>query len=186
MDAMQSHSIEYVLKKSRRARGLRISVYCDGSISVTAPAHADMNAVERFVAEKSSWIREKLREFMPFRPVVRRKSSRAEYLRHKEAARSLVEKRLTELNRPYGFSYGKVSIRNQKSRWGSCSIRGNLNFNYRLALIPARLSDYVMVHELCHLGQFDHSQAFWDLVARAIPDYRARRAELRRFSLAAL
>ena len=106
-------------------------------------------------------------------------ASRASYLVHRESARALVHARLAHFNQFYGFTYGKVAIRDQRSRWGSCSSSGNLNFNYRIALLPAYLSDYVIVHELCHRGEFNHSQGFWDLVARAMPNYRELRDELR-------
>jgi predicted metal-dependent hydrolase len=91
--------------------------------------------------------------------------------------------RVEELNKPYGFVYGKIAIRNQKTRWGSCSRRGNLNFNYRVGLLPQKLMDYVIVHELCHLGEFNHSYKFWDLVAKTVPEYKAIRQELKRIGL---
>ena len=115
-----------------------------------------------------------------------------EYLKHKEPARVLVLSQLEHFEkfyaeRGYELKVGRVSIRNQKTRWGSCSRRGdrlcNLNFNYRVALLPPRLCDYVVVHELCHTGQFNHSRKFWDLVALAVPDYLQIRAELKKKSL---
>ncbi|MDB5224944.1 MAG: putative metal-dependent hydrolase, partial [Candidatus Adlerbacteria bacterium] len=97
----------------------------------------------------------------------------------KEAARALVHARLSVFNQHYQLQVKKVFIRNQKTRWGSCSSRGNLNFNYRLAMLPLHLVDYVVVHELCHLGQFNHSPAFWALVEKTLPNYKALRAELK-------
>lgn len=108
---------------------------------------------------------------------------RVEYILNKEQARAFVHDRLQVLNQHYCFDYKRVSIRNQKTRWGSCSKRGNLNFNYRIARLPVHLADYIIVHELCHLKEFNHSHAFWSLVARAIADYRDRRRELRQVSL---
>ncbi len=98
---------------------------------------------------------------------------------HKESARKLVHERLEYFNQLYNFKYNKVAIRNQKTRWGSCSRRGNLNFSYRLALMEPRLADYIIVHELCHLKEFNHSQNFWDLVAQQFPDYRELRKRLK-------
>ena len=120
------------------------------------------------------------------------KASRENYLAHKEAARAMVMERLEFYGNFYkaaghDFKFGRVSIRNQRTRWGSCSRRGdrpgNLNFNYRVALLPAELCDYVVVHELCHLGEFNHSRKFWELVALACPDYAEIRAELKRKKL---
>ncbi len=112
------------------------------------------------------------------RPAKASRASRAAYLAYKESARALVIARLAHFNQVYEFTYGAVAVRNQRSRWGSCSSKGNLNFNYRIALLPAHLADYIVVHELCHRGEFNHSQRFWDLVARAMPNYEVLRAEL--------
>ncbi len=113
------------------------------------------------------------------RIIIRRKGSQKEYLLHKETARKLVHERLKYFNQFYGFKYNKVSIRNQKTRWGSCSKSGNLNFSYKLVLLPPHLSDYIIIHELCHLKEFNHSQAFWDLVAQQAPDYKKAINELK-------
>ena len=108
------------------------------------------------------------------------RSSKAEYQNKKEQSRALVNRKLSEFNSFYNFNVNRVAIRNQRSRWGSCSKRGNLNFNYRLLLIPDHLADYVIVHELCHLGEFNHSKDFWNLVAQTIPDHVERRKQLRK------
>lgn len=88
-----------------------------------------------------------------------------------EATRALVLERLNYWSTIYGIPFGRVSIRKQKSRWGSCSSIGNLNFNYRLGFLPFELMDYIVVHELCHIKEYNHSKAFWNLVAEAYPNY---------------
>lgn len=108
--------------------------------------------------------------------------SKKAYLTYKETARTLVTERLAHFNKHYGLTWGTVSIRDQRTRWGSCSKRGNLNFNYRLALLPTPLADYVIVHELCHRGEFSHSKAFWALVAQTIPDHSARRKAIHAYA----
>lgn len=100
------------------------------------------------------------------------------YALHKERARVLVQARLAHWNQFYGYTYGRVAIRDQRSRWGSCSSKRNLNFNYRLVFIPIELVDYVIVHELCHLEHFNHSELFWGTVARALPDFKERKKQL--------
>ncbi|OGZ07091.1 MAG: hypothetical protein A3C93_01650 [Candidatus Lloydbacteria bacterium RIFCSPHIGHO2_02_FULL_54_17] len=105
------------------------------------------------------------------------------YKKHKETAREFVHGKLKEQNAHYALSFNKVAIRNQRTRWGSCSKKGNLNFHYRIIELPDSLADYVIVHELCHLAEFNHSKKFWALVAQTVPDWRARRKALRRYAL---
>lgn len=106
------------------------------------------------------------------------RNSKVEYEKHKESAVDLVTRKIINFNTFYHFNLGRITVRNQRSRWGSCSKRGNLNFNYRLALIPDVLVDYVIVHELCHLVEFNHSKDFWNLVAQTIPNYAQLRKQL--------
>ncbi len=115
--------------------------------------------------------------------IKRKKTGGKEYLLYKEKARTLVNERLEFWNKHYKFKYERVAIRNQSSRWGSCSSKGNLNFNFRIVTLPSHLSNYIIVHELCHIGQMNHSQKFWDLVRETIPDYEKRSAELRKIKL---
>jgi len=105
---------------------------------------------------------------------------RSKYLKHKELARALVKSRLEHFNQFHHFKYNRISIRNQRSRWGSCSKQGNLNFNYRIIFLPPLLADYLIVHELCHLKEFNHSRAFWHLVSQTIPRYLMARRELKK------
>ncbi|HVZ75766.1 MAG TPA: M48 family metallopeptidase [Candidatus Paceibacterota bacterium] len=109
-----------------------------------------------------------------------RRGTRHHYLKHKEAARALAHARLAHFNRFYGFPYRRVFIKNLRSRWGSCSEFRNLNFNYKIIFLPVKLADYVILHELCHLGEFNHSPRFWTLVGQAMPDYKHHRAQLNR------
>ncbi len=112
----------------------------------------------------------------------RTKSERAHYALHKESARTIVHERLEYWTAHYGVTYGKVFIRDQRSRWGSCSSKGNLNFNYRIVFLPPELVDYIVVHELCHRIEFNHSVAFWDQVARTHPNHAILRRALRSLS----
>ena len=105
-----------------------------------------------------------------------------QYQENKEKARMIAKERLEYFNTFYNFKWNKIAIRNQKTRLGSCSRKGNLNFNYKIALIPQKASDYIIVHELCHLGEFNHSENFWNLVAKTIPDFKEMRKDLRKNS----
>lgn len=101
------------------------------------------------------------------------------YTEHKELARELVHKKLQQWNAVYQFTYGRVAIRNQRRCWGSCSSQKNLNFNYKILFLPDHLQDYLIVHELCHLQEFHHGPAFWELVAQTLPEYKNHRRELK-------
>lgn len=121
------------------------------------------------------------------RRIVRRRvgalgGPRREYVLYKEAARALVHEKLQFFNQHYKLVWGSVAVRNQKSRWGSCSKAGNLNFNYRIALLPPHLQDYIIVHELCHLKEFNHSNKFWQLVAETISTPHVCKKELHEHS----
>lgn len=93
--------------------------------------------------------------------------------RYKNAARARFEARTAYYHTLTGGHYTSITIRDQKTRWGSCSSRGTLSFNYRLVYAPPRVLDYVVVHELCHLTHMNHSKDFWDMVGSVMPDYKA-------------
>ena len=101
-------------------------------------------------------------------------------IKKREQARRFVEQRIMHFNRFYGFKVGRISIKNQSTRWGSCSSKGNLNFNYKIIYLREELADYLIVHELCHLGEFNHSKRFRALVAKTIPNFVELNKELRR------
>ncbi len=108
--------------------------------------------------------------------------SHRQYLAHRESTRALVIERIAHFNTHYKVPVGRIAIRNQRSRWGSCSKKGNLNFNYKLAFLPVELRDYVIVHELCHLREFNHGPNFWYAVAEVIPNHRELNKKLREIS----
>ncbi len=120
---------------------------------------------------------------MFFKLKKRRKRKNAEYVIHRDRALVIAENRIAYFNRFYQFTINRIAIKNQKTRWGSCSKKGNLNFNYKIALLPAHLADYVIVHELCHLKEFNHSPAFWKLVAKTIKDYKKIKKEFKKIHL---
>ena len=104
-------------------------------------------------------------------------------LKRREQARRFITSRINYFNGFYNFKINRIAIKNQTSRWGSCSSKGNLNFNYKIIYLRPALADYLIVHELCHLGELNHSKRFWALVCKAIPDYVEINRELRRTSV---
>lgn len=185
--------------ESARAKHVRIDVYPDGRVVVTKPTHLPMFAVQAFVKTRGAWIeetrakfiarvkrlerkREKLGLAAPEALPKPRRGSKA-YNDAVKAARTLAASRLAHFNTHYDFRHGTISIRNQKTRWGSCSAAGNLSFNYRIAFLAPELVDYLIVHELCHTKEHNHSTKFWSLVAETIPEYAKKRTALHLYDL---
>ncbi|MBP9717860.1 M48 family metallopeptidase [Candidatus Gracilibacteria bacterium] len=183
--ALTNKTVEYTLKVSKRARRMSMAIFAGGDMVVTAPPTIPQGIIERFIVKKSKWVLSKIDYFKKFPAQLfkSKKVRRQEYLEHKAAALSLAQARIEHFNRHYEFQFNRVTIKNQKTRWGSCSKKGNINFNYRIALLQKELADYVVVHELCHLGQMNHSKKFWALVAETIPKHRELRRELKRVQL---
>ena len=107
-----------------------------------------------------------------------RSSVTKHYIEYKEVARAFIRGRIDHWNAIYKFEINRVAIRNQRTCWGSCSENKNLNFSYKLLFLPRHLADYVVVHELCHLQELNHSPRFWALVGETHPDYKSLRKEL--------
>ncbi len=176
-------SYDYILRRSLRTHHVRLAVSLNGGLSVSAPYWVRSSLIEQFLLRHADWIGEQVRIFRQRGVPLLTQGGAREYAQHKESARVLATRRLAYFNTQYNFVYGKISVRNQKTRWGSCSRSGNLSFNYRIALIPPALADYVILHELCHIGVFDHSARFWTLVEQAMPDYQERRRAMRQLKI---
>lgn len=158
---------------------MRLAVYGDGSVVVTQPYHLKETASEKFLRQKSRWLFSKIKFFsqLPKREIIH--YSKVDYLKYKESAYRLVTDRLAYYNRLYRLSFNRINIRNQKTRWGSCSIKRNINFNYKILFLDQKTQDYIIVHELCHLKECNHSKRFWTLVEKIFPDWRAIKKELK-------
>jgi len=176
--------IEYTLRISQRAKMARLAVYCDASFVVTAPRAMPRNIIEGFIIKKSEWVINKIDFFKKLNKLnkkrgVRRIGGKKDFLKYKNQAQELVEEKISRINKFYNFPFNRVNIKNQKTRWGSCSKKGNLNFNYKIVFLEDNVADYLVVHELCHLAEFNHSYRFWNLVAKTIPDYLKINKELK-------
>ena len=159
---------------------MRITVHPDGSVSATQPARMASSRFLLYLKTNSSWIEKKILFFKSQTKTLHTlRHTKADYAYYKQQASLIAKDRLEHFNQWYGFSYNNVVIRNQTSRWGSCSKKGNLNFNYKIALLPKELSDYIIIHELCHLGEFNHSNNFWKLVEKTIPNHKELRTRLK-------
>jgi len=152
-------------------------------VVVTLPYRAKEGIAKVFVEEKKDWLLRKLALHKERQSASGVSLGRKDYLKHKEDARTLVHARVEHFNTIYKHSFKNISIRNQKTRWGSCSRKGNLNFNFRLLFLPENLRDYVIVHELCHLKELNHSPRFWGLVSHQFPNFKDMRKELHKRAL---
>jgi predicted metal-dependent hydrolase len=155
----------------------------DGQAVLIVPFGATESAIARFLDESGEWLRRQTARLARFKNDHFLPRSRREYLARREEARQFVAAALDRLGPPYGYRWRRVSIKDLRRNWGSCSEKSNLNFNWKIVLLPSRLAEYVVFHELCHLEAFDHSPRFWQLVSREFPDHRSLRRELRRYHL---
>ena len=182
MDIRKQRSMEYDIQIIRsRRRTLQIEIRQDCSIIVRAPYRVSRAEIDRFINERSSWIEKNLQKMQGrIRSMnIRDALTENEIKALTELARAYIPPRVAEYAAVMGIKYGRVTIRCQKSRWGSCSSKGNLNFNCLLMKVPPEIRDYVIVHELCHIPHPDHSRAFWAEVAIYCPDYKELRNRLR-------
>jgi len=163
--------MEYKVIRSNR-KTLSISVTKDGVI-VRAPSLAKDKDIERIVAEHSKWIEKQLEKLEQAKKELESapKLTMDEIRELADRALEYIPERAAFYAQIIGVKYGRITIRNQKTKWGSCSGQGNLNFNCLLMLAPPEVIDSVVVHELCHLKEMNHSQRFYDEVLRAFPDY---------------
>lgn len=174
---IKGRTIFYVLRNSARAKRWRLTIYQGQKLVVTKPQRANVGLTEKFVLSKSAWILKHLNS----QKINKEKillDAKTYKLKQREA-QLIISSRLEYFNSFYNFKYQKVTIRNQATRWGSCSRRGNLNFNVKLLDLSAPLRDYVIIHELCHLKEFNHSSRFWSLVSKTQPDYLSLRRQLK-------
>ncbi len=169
-----------VIKSNRKTMSMEIRE--DGTVLIRAPYRMPDTEIQRFIQEKTDWIAKHL-QMQEERKRQEQPEDRLTMQEIQELAdRALIEipKRVAHYARLLQVDYGRITIRNQKSRWGSCSGKGNLNFNCLLMLTPPEVIDYVVVHELCHRKEMNHSALFWNEVEQILPDYRERRDWLKK------
>jgi predicted metal-dependent hydrolase len=195
----QIANADLVFTRHLKARRYIIRVADDGTVRVTLPRWGSMREAREFAARENAWIEKQLRRLEQARRTGNdgagergtpndpnhERSPTGDALRAlRERARRELPPRLLELAADHGLTVSRISIRNQRWRWGSCSRSGHICLNWRLVTMPESVRDYVLIHELMHLKRMDHSPKFWKLVAAACPDYQNSRRWLRQLSRA--
>ena len=169
-------SVPYRLIRSKR-KTLSLQITPAGEILVRSPMRLSKREIDAFVESKQGWIASHLEKIEARPPLIPFTREQLEVLA--DRARDAITERVEYFAPLVGVSYGRITIRSQHTRWGSCSAKGNLNFNCLLLLVPPEVLDYVVVHELCHRKQLNHSPAFWAEVEKHCPDHRIHRKWLK-------
>ena len=177
---LYNQELAYTLRRSKRARRISITIDFDSSVVVTLPWRTNILLAEEFVLQKAKWILRKIEQFHSLQGTVVPRYTYEDYLKNRDKAYEFAARKVEYFNETYQYRIHKINIKNQKTRWGSCSKKGNLNFNYKILFLPERTAEYIVVHEMCHLKELNHSRKFWDLVARTFPDHKEIRKELHR------
>lgn len=170
-----------VIRSNRKT--VAIQVNSDLSVTVRAPRSASEKDIEEILKKKEAWISKHIEKIKKTKERLEAESTekltREKVIALAEEALKVIPERVEYFAKVIGVTYGKITIRNQKTRWGSCSSKGNLNFNCFLMLAPPEVLDYVVVHELCHRKQMNHSKAFWLEVEKVLPNYKEVRKWLK-------
>lgn len=164
------------IRSSRKTIAIQIKE--DGRVIVRSPYSVSRNQIETFLEEKQVWINKQLKRI---EETMQENNSITEEEREHgiEKAAKIFPERVAFYAAKMGVTYSKITIREQKTRWGSCSSKGNLNFNWKLVRMPMEILDYVVVHELAHRKEMNHSAKFWKVVEEILPDYKERRKYLK-------
>ena len=175
------YTLPYELIKSKR-KSVGIEVKPGGHIIVRIPAYLTGFQLHTILESRKEWIFMMYEKQKNATPIIVSSDPQTKYLekQYRKVAEEYIAKRVEHYITQTGGSYKRITIRDQKTRWGSCSSNGGLSFNWRLMLAPPRVLDYVVVHELCHLTHMNHSRDFWNKVESIMPDYRVYRDWLKK------
>ena len=168
----------YEIIYSRR-KTVAIQITRNGKVRIRAPYGCPRSFIDSFIRSKEDWVVKHLEKARSHPSPSRPPLSEEKRKHYVETARAVFTQKTAYYARIMGVTYGRISIREQKTRWGSCSSTGNLNFNWRLIFAPEAVLDYVVVHELAHRKEMNHSKAFYAVVESVLPDYRSSRKWLR-------
>ena len=176
--------IIYDLRRSRRARYMRLVIEGRGTLTVVAPPYALIRDIEQFIYEKRHWIKRQLSRVTQNISLLPTEGTiKTNYTTCRARALRIIRDRVRYYAKRHQFTFGKISVRDTTRQWGSCSSDGNLSFSYKLFFLDEELIDYVIVHELVHTVHMNHGADFHALVASVLPDYHKRELKLRKYVL---
>lgn len=179
---IELNAMSILLERSSRAKHISISIKPFNGVRVAVPCRVSFKRAEKVARSKIGWIEKHLQKMQQAEKNHRELTENSKTIDKKEAGKQLIQ-RLNELSKKYGFTYNKVFIKNQKTRWGSCSEKNNINLNYNLVRLPDELIDYTLLHELVHTRVKNHSKRFWDELDRIAGDAKKLDRQLKDHSL---
>ncbi|MFW6080402.1 MAG: M48 family metallopeptidase [Desulfosalsimonas sp.] len=172
---------EVLFEPSTRAGSINISVKPFEAVRVAVPAGVSFEKAKKAAENKVDWIKAQQAKTKKIEKNHEEFTNNSGFI-SRATAKGVITGRLEELSGKYGFTYNKVFIRNQKTRWGSCSSMKNLSLNYKIALLPAMLMDYILLHELVHTRHPNHGRQFWDELDKIVGDAKAVDRQLNEYS----
>jgi predicted metal-dependent hydrolase len=163
-----------VIKSKRKT--IAIQINRDLSVTVRVPIFVKDSDIEQILKDKEDWIKENIESVKvqneQCKNLQQKRLTKKDIEELADQALKIIPERVEHFAKQMGVDYGRITIRNQRTRWGSCSGNGNLNFNCLLMLAPSDVVDYVVVHELCHRKEMNHSESFWNEVEKVLPGYK--------------
>jgi predicted metal-dependent hydrolase len=169
-----------LFEHSFRARRIVISIRPQKGVRVAVPGHASLNSALEFVEKKKQWIQKQQVRIAGYENQKKALAESFAAIDPVEAGKRLTA-RLKQLAEKHGFSYNRVFLKNQQTRWGSCSHKNNISLNMKLVVLPRELIDYVIIHELAHTRVHDHSNRFWAELDKYVGSGKAMAKKLRNY-----
>lgn len=173
--------IETIFTRRTNAKHYRIRIKPDNSVHITVPRYGTLRRAKQFLADNQDWVAKQQQKISTQKPLKNFTTAEIEALRLK--AKSYIIPRTVELAQKHHFTFHQIRIKNIRSRWGSCSVKKNLNFSLYLALLENQYIDYVILHELCHTVHMNHGSGFWDLLEQVCPGAKKIDREMKKFQM---
>jgi len=174
--------MEVKINRRRGLKRLTLRVGKGGQVRVSAPPRLSVSFIEKFVCEHGEWIEDAKKTIQAREQATQEQIKFPSFESSKARAKKLLLERTRYWSEQYGVTFNRVSVKRASTRWGSCSSKGNINLHYKLFFLPEELREYVVVHEICHLLQMNHSRAFWKEVEKSFQNWRSIKRQLKKFS----